>query len=35
MAKEKKAAKELTPEEKLKQALVPVEEQPYRVLGKR
>lgn len=29
MAKIKKAAKELTPEEKLQQALVPVEEQPY------
>lgn len=33
MAKEKKAAKELTPEEKLTQALVPAEEQPYRVPG--
>ena len=29
MARGKKAAKELTPEEKLQQALVPVEEQPY------
>ena len=31
MAKNKKAVKELTPEEKLQQALVPVEEQPYLV----
>lgn len=31
MAKEKKAAKELTPEEKLARALVPAEKQPYRV----
>lgn len=31
MVKIKKAAKELTPEEKLQQALVPVEEQPYLV----
>ena len=29
MARGKKAAKELSPEEKLQQALVPVEEQPY------
>ena len=29
MARGKKAAKALTPEEKLKQALVPVEDQPY------
>lgn len=33
MAKAKKAAKELTPEEKLARALVPAEEQPYRVPG--
>ena len=31
MAKDKKAAKELTIEEKLAQALVPVEEQPYKI----
>lgn len=31
MAKDKKAAKELTMEEKLAQALVPVEEQPYKI----
>lgn len=31
MARGKKTAKELTPEEKLAQALVPVEEQPYQV----
>lgn len=31
MARGKKKAKELTPEEKLAQALVPVEEQPYQV----
>lgn len=31
MAKEKKVAEVLTPEEKLEQALVPVEEQPYSV----
>ena len=31
MARGKKEAKALTPEEKLKQALVPVEEQPYQV----
>ena len=31
MAKDKKAAKELTIEEKLSQALVPVEEQPYKI----
>ena len=29
MARGKKAAKELSPEEKLQQALVPAEEQPY------
>ena len=29
MARGKKAVKELSPEEKLQQALVPVEEQPY------
>ena len=29
MARGKKAAKALTPEERLEQALVPVEEQPY------
>ena len=29
MARGKRAAKELSPEEKLQQALVPVEEQPY------
>ena len=34
MAKDKKAAKELTMEEKLAQALVPVEEQPYRGCGR-
>ena len=31
MAKDKKAAKELTMEEKLAQAFVPVEEQPYKI----
>lgn len=31
MARGKKTAKELTPEEKLAQALVPVEEQPYQI----
>lgn len=31
MAREKKAGKELTPEERLEQALVPGEEQPYPV----
>lgn len=33
MARGKKTAKALTPEEKLEQALVPVDEQPYRVPG--
>jgi len=32
MARGKKAAKELSPEEKLQQALVPVEERPYPIL---
>lgn len=31
MAREKKVAKELTLEEKLQQALLPVEEQPYEI----
>ena len=31
MARGKKTAKELTPEEKLAQALVPIEEQPYKI----
>ena len=31
MARGKKAAEVLTPEEKLEQALVPVEEQPYSI----
>lgn len=33
MARGKKTAKELTPEEKLTQALVPIEEQPYQIPG--